>query len=154
ELSSAQPMFEAVLRQPVGLLRSRSLRPPGCAGQQQHAADEQNETAHGRPSASDPEKVLGSSPSDVTRTPATRQRLLCSLAVRLRLAHHDLISPPPGTSANDGGRRGWRTHPMRIVLSAFGSLGDLHPYLAIALGLRDRGHEAVVATSEYYRHKI
>ena len=42
----------------------------------------------------------------------------------------------------------------RIVLTTFGSLGDLHPYLAIALGLRARGHEAVVATSGQYRDKI
>jgi rhamnosyltransferase subunit B len=42
----------------------------------------------------------------------------------------------------------------RIVLNTFGSLGDLHPYLAIAIGLRSRGHEAVIATSEVYRRKI
>ena len=35
-----------------------------------------------------------------------------------------------------------------------GSLGDLHPYIAIALGLKARGHEAVVATSECYRQKV
>lgn len=44
--------------------------------------------------------------------------------------------------------------PRRIVLTTFGSLGDLHPYIAIALGLRARGHEAVIATSAYYRQKI
>ncbi|HEV8059252.1 MAG TPA: nucleotide disphospho-sugar-binding domain-containing protein [Gemmataceae bacterium] len=44
--------------------------------------------------------------------------------------------------------------PKRIVLTTFGSLGDLHPYIAIALGLQARGHEAVIATSEYYRQKI
>ena len=43
---------------------------------------------------------------------------------------------------------------MRIVLHTAGSLGDLHPYLAIALGLRARGHEAVVASSACYRQKI
>lgn len=37
--------------------------------------------------------------------------------------------------------------PRRIVLATFGSRGDLHPYIAIAQGLRDRGHEAVVATA-------
>jgi UDP:flavonoid glycosyltransferase YjiC (YdhE family) len=42
----------------------------------------------------------------------------------------------------------------RIVLNTFGSLGDLHPYLAIAIGLRKRGHHAVVATSEVYRRKV
>ncbi len=37
--------------------------------------------------------------------------------------------------------------PKRIVLTAVDSLGDLHPYIAIALGLKARGHEAVVATN-------
>ncbi len=41
-----------------------------------------------------------------------------------------------------------------IVLTAVGSLGDLHPYIAIALGLKARGHEAVIATSECYREKV
>jgi UDP:flavonoid glycosyltransferase YjiC (YdhE family) len=40
-------------------------------------------------------------------------------------------------------RRGER----RIVLTTFGSLGDLHPYIAVALGLKERGHEAIIATS-------
>jgi rhamnosyltransferase subunit B len=42
----------------------------------------------------------------------------------------------------------------RIVLTTIGSLGDLHPYLAIALGLRARGHEAILATGECYRRKV
>jgi rhamnosyltransferase subunit B len=42
----------------------------------------------------------------------------------------------------------------RIVLTTFGSLGDLHPYIAVALGLKARGHEAVLATSGYYRQKV
>lgn len=42
----------------------------------------------------------------------------------------------------------------RIILNTFGSLGDLHPYLAIAIGLRERGHQAVIATSEVYREKV
>jgi UDP:flavonoid glycosyltransferase YjiC (YdhE family) len=44
--------------------------------------------------------------------------------------------------------------PLRVVLTAVGSLGDLHPYIAIALGLKARGHEAIVATSECYRQKV
>jgi rhamnosyltransferase subunit B len=44
--------------------------------------------------------------------------------------------------------------PRRIVLTATGSLGDLHPYIAIALGLKARGHEAVIATSACYRQKV
>ncbi len=42
----------------------------------------------------------------------------------------------------------------RIVLTAMGSLGDVHPYLAIALELQARGHSAVVATSACYRTKV
>src|SRR5262249_31163111 len=42
----------------------------------------------------------------------------------------------------------------RIVLTTFGSLGDLHPYIAVALGLKERGHEAVIATSAGYRQTI
>src|SRR4030095_9549769 len=44
--------------------------------------------------------------------------------------------------------------PERIVLATHGTLGDLHPYLAIALELRARGHQPVIATSEYYRRKV
>src|SRR5262249_47098166 len=47
-----------------------------------------------------------------------------------------------------------RQRSCRIVLTTFGSLGDLHPYIALALGLRSRGHEAIIATSAYYREKI
>ena len=42
----------------------------------------------------------------------------------------------------------------RIVLSTFGSFGDIHPYVAIALELKARGHQPVIATSEIYREKM
>jgi len=42
----------------------------------------------------------------------------------------------------------------RIVFATFGSLGDLHPVLALAHELRQRGHTVAVATSELYRTKI
>jgi len=42
----------------------------------------------------------------------------------------------------------------RILLATIGSLGDLHPCLAIALGLRERGHHPVIATTELYRAKV
>ncbi len=42
----------------------------------------------------------------------------------------------------------------RIVITTFGSLGDLHPAIALARGLRARGHDAEIATSEPYRAKI
>jgi rhamnosyltransferase subunit B len=44
--------------------------------------------------------------------------------------------------------------PKRIVLSTFGSFGDVHPYVAIALELKARGHAPVIATSEVYREKM
>jgi rhamnosyltransferase subunit B len=43
---------------------------------------------------------------------------------------------------------------MKIVLSTFGSLGDLHPLLALAIELQNRGHEIVINSLEAYREKI
>ena len=43
---------------------------------------------------------------------------------------------------------------MRILFSTFGSLGDLHPYLAIALEAQKRGHEPIIATAPKYRAKV
>ncbi len=43
---------------------------------------------------------------------------------------------------------------MKIVLSTFGSLGDIHPMLALAIELRGRGHEIIFNTLEVYREKI
>lgn len=42
----------------------------------------------------------------------------------------------------------------RILLTTFGSYGDMHPYMAIAAELRARGHQPVIATSELYREKM
>lgn len=42
----------------------------------------------------------------------------------------------------------------RFLLTTLGSLGDLHPYIAVGLGLRERGHAVTIATSEMYRQKI
>jgi rhamnosyltransferase subunit B len=42
----------------------------------------------------------------------------------------------------------------RILLTTTGSLGDLHPYLAIGLGLQARGHTVTIATSGLYRAKV
>ncbi|MFN8586591.1 MAG: glycosyltransferase [Candidatus Eisenbacteria bacterium] len=42
----------------------------------------------------------------------------------------------------------------RIVLATLGSLGDLHPYLAIARELAARGHAPVLATHPYYRDRV
>jgi len=40
---------------------------------------------------------------------------------------------------------------MRIAFASLGSLGDLHPLLALASASRERGHTAVVAASGTYR---
>lgn len=42
----------------------------------------------------------------------------------------------------------------RIVLTTLGSLGDLHPKIAIALELQKRGHHVVFATHKEYQSKI
>ena len=43
---------------------------------------------------------------------------------------------------------------MKILFSTFGSLGDLHPYLAVALEAKNRGHAPIIATAPKYRAKI
>ena len=43
---------------------------------------------------------------------------------------------------------------MRVILNTFGSFGDIHPYMAIAMELQRRGHAPVIATMEEYREKI
>ena len=40
---------------------------------------------------------------------------------------------------------------MRVVLTSWGSHGDVYPYLGIALELKARGHEAILAVPEYFR---
>jgi rhamnosyltransferase subunit B len=42
----------------------------------------------------------------------------------------------------------------RILITTLGSLGDLHPYIALGLELRDRGHEIVFVTIKDYQAKI
>jgi rhamnosyltransferase subunit B len=47
------------------------------------------------------------------------------------------------------------TYPgRRIVITTWGSLGDLYPYLAIGLGLKALGHDVILGTAECYRRKI
>jgi rhamnosyltransferase subunit B len=46
------------------------------------------------------------------------------------------------------------TSTKRIVLTTFGSFGDIHPYIAVGLELQARGHKAIIATSPAYREKI
>jgi rhamnosyltransferase subunit B len=47
-----------------------------------------------------------------------------------------------------------RSAGKRIVLTTFGSFGDIHPYIAVGLELKARGHQATIATSPLYREKI
>ena len=42
----------------------------------------------------------------------------------------------------------------RIVMATLGSLGDLHPTLALALELQARGHRVTIASSGFYRDKV
>jgi rhamnosyltransferase subunit B len=42
----------------------------------------------------------------------------------------------------------------RIAVTTLGTLGDLHPAIAIALELRQRGHDVVFVTHEVYRSKL
>jgi rhamnosyltransferase subunit B len=41
-----------------------------------------------------------------------------------------------------------------FLFTTFGSLGDLHPYIAVGIGLRERGHSVTIGTSEFYRAKV
>ena len=42
----------------------------------------------------------------------------------------------------------------KIVIATIGSLGDLHPAIALALELQARGHQITLATSAIYQKKI
>jgi UDP:flavonoid glycosyltransferase YjiC (YdhE family) len=42
----------------------------------------------------------------------------------------------------------------RVVFTTWGSFGDLHPFMALALELQERGHFPVIATAPIYREKI
>ena len=39
----------------------------------------------------------------------------------------------------------------RILLTSWGSFGDVYPYVGIALALKGRGHQPVLAMPEFYR---
>lgn len=61
------------------------------------------------------------------------------------------LPPEPYDSLNDGMAE---TSGKRIVIASFGSLGDLHPFLALAKELRTRGHHPVIATASFYSERI
>jgi rhamnosyltransferase subunit B len=44
--------------------------------------------------------------------------------------------------------------PLRILLASIGSMGDVHPVLALGKELRRRGHGVALATSGYFREAV
>jgi len=50
--------------------------------------------------------------------------------------------------------RAGRAGGRRIVFATFGSLGDLHPYIAVARELKQRGHRPLIASFPEYRENI
>ena len=42
----------------------------------------------------------------------------------------------------------------KIVLATIGSLGDMHPKIALAIELKKRGHDVTIAAMEFYRERI
>ena len=42
----------------------------------------------------------------------------------------------------------------RILITTFGSLGDLYPYLALGRELKQRGHGTLIATSAIHRANV
>jgi len=70
------------------------------------------------------------------------------------------MPPAPPTSDNPGrstARETGLTHqhqPKRVLFATIGSLGDLHPCLALGLELQRRGHAVTVATTPYYRQIV
>jgi rhamnosyltransferase subunit B len=72
------------------------------------------------------------------------------------MAEINQLERQAGSSAEDTPAVGGLAHPSgkRIVLTTFGSFGDVHPYIAVGLELKARGHRAVIATSHIYREKI
>jgi sterol 3beta-glucosyltransferase len=43
---------------------------------------------------------------------------------------------------------------MKILITTFGTRGDIQPFIALAKGLREAGHEAAICTSAGYRQEI
>jgi rhamnosyltransferase subunit B len=42
----------------------------------------------------------------------------------------------------------------RFLLHTFGSLGDLHPFIALGLGLQARGHQVSIGTVAHYQKRV
>jgi len=53
-----------------------------------------------------------------------------------------------------GPRQPARVTPLRILIYAIGSAGDVHPFVGIGRGLQARGHEVFVITSGHFENLI
>jgi UDP:flavonoid glycosyltransferase YjiC (YdhE family) len=42
----------------------------------------------------------------------------------------------------------------KILITTFGTMGDLNPYLALARRLKEEAHSPTIVTSEYYRATV
>ena len=47
-----------------------------------------------------------------------------------------------------------RREALRILITSWGSFGDVYPYVGLALALRDAGHSPVIVMPEFYRTLI
>ena len=61
---------------------------------------------------------------------------------------------PDAAPSTASGRPPTRHSGRRILIATFGSLGDLHPYMALGVGLRARGYQVKIATLGAYRQKV
>ena len=43
---------------------------------------------------------------------------------------------------------------MRVVITAIGSAGDVHPFVAIGRALRERGHDVVILASAWFEEAV
>ncbi len=43
---------------------------------------------------------------------------------------------------------------MKVLISCYGTLGDVQPYVALAIGLKSKGHEVTIATSSRFESFI
>jgi len=75
------------------------------------------------------------------------------VTVSSKLCRSKLAGARVGSAAPTNERSARHTG-RRIVLTTFGSLGDLHPYIAVAQGLQARGHEVIIATTRHYQQRI
>ena len=50
--------------------------------------------------------------------------------------------------------RAWRKDIARIVVTTFGSTGDLNPFIALGLALRSRGHDVIFAVEANFQPQL